>query len=232
MNPLPENAVILHLDASARGARSHTRRLGRYFLDLWLAARPNDQVIYRDVGRNPPPPVSEEWIAAAFTKPEHETPRTKSALAVSDELTDELVRADIIIAGVPMYNFGVPAPMKAYIDNVVRVGRTFGFDPSRQDNPYWPMLTGKRMVLITARGDAGFSPGGHLAHMNHVEPYLKTVFSWMGVDDVATVAVEYDEFGGVSLAQSLASAELSLKWLADSWTAPPAAGAEASQHAA
>ena len=145
--------AILHLDASARSERSQTRRLGRRFVDCWLSFRPQDQLIYRDIGRNAPAPVSEQWIAAAFTKPENRTPELKAALALSDELVAELERADIIVTGVPMYNFGVPSPMKAYIDNVVRVGRTFGFDASRQGGPYWPMLSGKRMVVLSSRGD-------------------------------------------------------------------------------
>lgn len=211
-------AVVLHLDASARGERSHTRRLGRRFVDRWLTFRPQDQLIYRDIGRDTPPPVSEQWIAAAFTKPERRSRELKAALAGSDELVDELERANIIVAGVPMYNFGVPASMKAYVDNVVRVGRTFGFDPSRQGGPYWPMLSGKRMVVLSSRGDHGYDPGGRLAHMNHVEPYLRMVFGWLGVTDFTSIAVEFDEFGGQSMEQSLALTEAKVDHLVDSWT--------------
>ena len=210
--------TILHLDASARGARSHTRHLGRRYVERWLTFRPRDQVIYRDIGRDAPSPVTEQWIAAAFTKPESRTPELKVALAVSDELVDELERADIIVAGVPMYNFGVPAPMKAYIDNVVRVGRTFGFDASRQDGPYWPMLSGKRMVVLSSRGDHGYDRGGRFAHMNYVEPYLRMVFGWMGVSDFTSIAVEFDEFGGESMEQSLARTEEKVDRLVDSLT--------------
>lgn len=142
----------------------------------------------------------------------------RAALAISDELVAELERADIIVAGVPMYNFGVPAPMKAYIDNIVRVGRTFGFDASRQGGPYWPMLTGKRMVVLSSRGDHGYDAGGRLAHMNYLDPYLRTIFGFIGVSDFESIAAEYDEFGGVSVEQSLVRAEAESDRLIESWT--------------
>jgi multimeric flavodoxin WrbA len=104
------------------------------------------------------------------------------ALAESDVLVDELIRADLIIAGVPMYNFNVPAQFKAYIDNVVRVGRTFGFDRSRPGEPYWPILTDKPrpLILISSRGDFGYEDGPN-ALMNHVEPSVRTAFAYIGI---------------------------------------------------
>ena len=128
-------ATLLHLDASARPGRSderpygsHTRRLSARFVERWRAARPCDRVVYRDLGASPPAFVSGKWVHAAFTRPEQREPWMREVLAESDALIDELLAADVIVAGVPMYNFGVPAAFKAYIDNIVRVGRTFGFD--------------------------------------------------------------------------------------------------------
>ena len=130
--------TLLHIDASARSGRSgtdphgsHSRRLTDRFVRQWLAAQPDSEVVYRDVGQQPPAPVSAEWIHAAFTPEAQREPWMHEALRQSDELVDELMRADVIVAGVPMYNFGPPAQFKAYIDNIVRVGRTFGFDRSR-----------------------------------------------------------------------------------------------------
>jgi len=209
-------ATVLHIDASARAGSSadskfgsHTRRLGARFLQRWRAARPYDTVIYRDVGQSPPPPVSGEWIHAAFTPPARREPWMASALAASDELVDELLKADLIVAGVPMYNFGVPAQFKAYIDNVVRVGRTFGFDRSRPGEPYWPLLAGqgRRLVILSSRGDHGYGKGGRIEHMNHVEPSIRTAFAYIGIDQVDSVAVEYDEFADGRLADSIATAE-------------------------
>ncbi|MFE0752675.1 FMN-dependent NADH-azoreductase [Inquilinus sp. NPDC058860] len=199
--------TILHIDSSARLGRSHSRRLSARFVEAWLARRPGDRVIRRDVGLEPPPPVTEAWIAAAFTKPERRTPEMRATLAVSDALVDELERADLIVAGVPMYNFGLPAQMKAWVDNIVRVGRTFGFDRSRPGEPYWPMLSGKRLVTLGARGDWGYGPGERLAGLNHAEPHLHTVFRYMGITDAVSIAAEYDEFADERIRQSLQAAE-------------------------
>lgn len=208
--------TLLHIDASARPSSSkthahgsHSRRLTERFVAQWRAQRPGDPVLYRDLGQSPPKPVTGAWIQAAFTKPEQREVWMNEVLHESDQLVDELLRADIIIAGVPMYNFGVPAQFKAYIDNIVRVGRTFGFDRNRPGDPYWPLLSGmnKRLVILTSRGDHGYDPGGRIAHMNHVEPAIRTAFGYIGITRVEAIAVECDEFGGDRLRQSVAAAE-------------------------
>lgn len=201
------STTLLQLDSSARLEGSHTRRLTRRFVECWLARRPGDAVIHRDVGLEPPPPVTADWIAAAFTRPERRTEAMRAALATSDALVGEVLRAELIVAGVPMYNFGLPAPTKAWVDNIVRVGVTFGFDRHRPDDPYWPMLNGKRLVILSARGDYGYDAPGRMAHTNHVEPHLGMVMGFLGITTVATVAVEYDEFADERVARSLAEAE-------------------------
>ncbi|MGH6866858.1 MAG: FMN-dependent NADH-azoreductase [Methyloceanibacter sp.] len=160
--------TLLHIDASAR-ENSHTRRLGRLFIERWKALRPEDLIVARHVGQAPPSPVTKSWIASAFTKPERRTPGMRMALAESDALIEELERAEVIVADVPMYNFGIPSAMKAYIDNIVRVGRTFGFDRSKPGDPYWPMLSGKRLVILSARGDYGYAAGERMGHLNYVD---------------------------------------------------------------
>ncbi|MCC5810175.1 MAG: NAD(P)H-dependent oxidoreductase [Ectothiorhodospiraceae bacterium] len=222
--------TLLHLDASARPGRSgvdphgsHSRRLSTHFVEQWRQARPGDRILYRDVGQHPPRPVTGDWIHAAFTKPDAREPWMRDALAESDTLVDELLEADLIVAGVPMYNFGVPAGFKAYIDNIVRVGRTFGFDRARQGLPYWPMLTDmhKRLVILGSRGDYGYEPGERIAHANHVEPHIRTVFGYLGIEDVHSIAVEYDEFGDERLQASLARAERGIEALVRALAASP-----------
>jgi FMN-dependent NADH-azoreductase len=214
--------TLLHIDASARAGRSdrqphgsHTRRLGARFVERWQAARPHDRVVYRDVGRDPPPPVTGAWIHAAFTPPTRREPWMRQILAASDALVDELIGADLIVAAVPMYNFGVPAAFKAWIDQVVRVGRTFGFDRSREGAPYWPLLADRprRLVILSSRGDHGYAD--RLRAMNHVEDAIRTAFGYIGITDAHSVAAEYDEFGGEALARSLAAAEAETDRLAD-----------------
>ena len=137
-------------------------------------------------------------------------------LRQSDELVDELMRADVIVAGVPMYNFGPPAQFKAYIDNIVRVGRTFGFDRSRAGDPYWPLLadSGKRLIILSSRGDYGYDAGGRVSERNHVEPAVRSAFGYIGITDSHSIAVEYDEFADERLAESIRQAEAAVDELA------------------
>ncbi|OUM02932.1 FMN-dependent NADH-azoreductase [Variovorax sp. JS1663] len=221
--------TLLHIDASARPGRSgidphgsHTRRLSARFVERWRAVRPGDRIDHLDVGRKPPSPVSGEWVHAAFTPAAARAPWMHETLAESDRLVDQLIAADLIVVGLPMYNFGVPAQFKAYIDNIVRVGRTFGFDRARGERPYWPMLAdaGKRLVLLSARGDFGYGKGQRIAHLNHVEASVRSVFGYIGITEVHEFAVEYDEFGDERLAHSLAQAELGVDRLVDALAAP------------
>lgn len=215
--------TLLHIDASARSGSSadtphgsHTRRLSQRFVQAWRTHRPDTQVLRRDVGEQPPAPVNARWIHAAFTTPQQREPWMHDVLAHSDQLVDELLAANIIVAGVPMYNFGPPAQFKAWIDNIVRVGRTFGFDRNRSGEPYWPLLadSGKRLVLLSSRGDYGYSAGERIAHMNHVESSVRTAFAYIGITDVHTVAAEFDEFGGERQRASLHHAEMAVDQLA------------------
>ncbi|MFC3551683.1 FMN-dependent NADH-azoreductase [Lysobacter cavernae] len=207
---------LLHIDSSARPGRSgehahgsHTRRLSARFLRRWQAQRPLDAVVYRDLALQPPAAVTGQWVHAAFTAPARREPWMQAALMQSDTLIDELIAADLIVIGAPMYNFGMPSTLKAWIDNVVRVGRTFGFDRERLGEPYWPLLAdqGKRLVLLSSRGDYGYNPGERLAAMNHVEAGVMTPLRYLGIDATDRIAIEYDEFGDERLQASIAAAE-------------------------
>jgi FMN-dependent NADH-azoreductase len=220
--------TLLHIDASARPGRSgidphgsHTRRLSARFVERWHAARPVDRIDYLDVGQAPPAHVTGPWVHAAFTPAAAREPWMHEVLAESDRLVDQLVAADLIVVGLPMYNFGVPAQFKAYIDNIVRVGRTFGFDRARGEVPYWPLLAdaGKRLVLLGSRGDFGYGEGQRIAHLNHTEASVRSAFGYIGIREVHEVAVEYDEFGGEQLAQSLGEADLAVDRLVDTLSA-------------
>ncbi len=216
--------TILQIDSSARHGSSkderygsHTRRLTRHFVRHWLNASPDTRIIYRDIGSQPPGFVTSQWIHAAFTPEAAREPWMHSVLAESDDLVDELISADIIVLGLPMYNFGMPAQAKAYIDNIVRVGRTFGFDRSRGAVPYWPMLAemNKTVVTLGSSGDTGYQADGALAHMNHVEPAVLTALGYIGITRHFGANVEYDEFGGERLQASLRNAEVEAERIAD-----------------
>lgn len=206
-------ATLLHLDSSARGGiagiqqhGSHSRYLSDLFVKQWLRENPQDRVIYRDVGLNPPPHIDQAWIEAAYTPSAQQTAATQAVLQYSDQLIDELLMADVIVLGFPMYNFGVPSALKAYIDNVVRIGRTFDFDAAL-DNPYIPLLSAHtHLVTLSARGGSGFDAGGEYAFMNFAEPHLHTAFGFLGIQQFHQLAIEYQETGGEVLQQSIAKA--------------------------
>lgn len=188
-------ATILHINASARKSRSISRSLGTEFRNQWLAENKEDKFIYRDVVCTPPEFISEGWIAAAFTPENDRTKEQISLLAQSDLFIDELSAANIIVISTPMYNYGMPAALKAWVDQVVRVDRTFSFDLNRGDFPLEPVLSGKALVLLTSCGEFGFGKGETREEMNHLAPHLQTISKYLGVDETHEIRVEYQEFG-------------------------------------
>ncbi len=188
-------ATLLHIDASARKSRSITRSLGAEFKNQWISKNTEDEFIYRDVGSTPPDFICESWIAAAFTPDDERTEEQTSLLSQSDLFIDELSKASVIVISTPMYNYGMPAALKAWVDQVIRVNKTFSFDLSRGDYPLEPILSGKTLVLLTSCGEFGFGNGGVRQKMNHLGPHLETISKYLGVDETYEIRVEYQEFG-------------------------------------
>ena len=206
---------ILHLDASARPGLagkdehgSHSRHLSHRFVSQWQLGRAQDRVTYRDIGQNPPSIITHDWIAASFTPAERREPWMTQTLAESEQLVDELVAADVLVIGAPLYNFGMPAALKAWIDQIVRPGRTVAVDDSNPTDPYVPLLADRprHAVILSARGGIGFGPGGEMAHMNHLEPNLVTALGFIGITRIHPIAIEGQEIGGEVLAASVAEA--------------------------
>ncbi|MGQ9426393.1 FMN-dependent NADH-azoreductase [Gilvimarinus sp. F26214L] len=217
--------TLLQLDASARpgraGTHSHgslTRRLTHRFVQGWKSNCLGDEVIYRDLGATPPSHIDGAWIEAAFAGPEQWEPRMAAVLAESDRLIEEVLAADVLLIGAPLYNFGMPAALKTWIDQIVRVGKTVDFDPSKLDDPFTPLLTDRERhaVILSSRGGQGLEPGGELAHMNHLEPHVKTALGFIGIEQFHCVAIECQEFGGELLAASIANAESQVDRLVNS----------------
>ncbi|MBF2047018.1 MAG: FMN-dependent NADH-azoreductase [Elainella sp. C42_A2020_010] len=206
-------AHLLHIDSSPRDQRSRSRQFTREFVEAWKRTHPADTVTYRDIGRNPVPHITESWIAAAYTPPAQRTLDLQNAIHISDQLVDELLAADIYVIGVPMYNYSIPSMLKAYIDQIVRIGRTFEFTPENAENPYKPLVLGKQMFIITARGASGYGTGGQYEMLNYQDPYLRTVFGFIGITDITFVHVENDESGGTGLAESMAHARIQIAQL-------------------
>lgn len=202
--------TILHLETSVRkfdkSKSSHnsiSRTLADSFREQWKNKIPSTKFIYRDLGENPPDFISEAWIAAVFTPDERRTPEQNALLSVSDELIDEVTKADVILLSTPMYNYGMPAALKAWFDQVIRVNKTFTFDLSRGDFPLQPVLSGKTMVLIASCGEFGFHAGGIREKMNHLGPHIEVASQYLGIDKFYEIRSEYQEFGDQRHIESL-----------------------------
>jgi FMN-dependent NADH-azoreductase len=193
---------ILHIDSSPRGERSISRTLTREFISAWKQIHPGDTVTYRDIGRYPVPPIDESWIAASFSPPDQITPELAIALNISNELIDELLAAELYVFGIPMYNYSIPANFKAYIDQVVRVRRTFAVSP----NGYEGLLKDKKIVVITTRGGS-YSSGS----LDFQEPYLRAVFELIGITDMTFIHAENLSGEAEVRQQSLAAARAEIQ---------------------
>ncbi len=205
--------TILHLDSSARRMdnpvaeyNSISKTLAGKFIQQWQSQRPNDPVIYRDLGQTPPDFVSQDWIAAVFTDEENRIDAQKRLLALSDTLIDELNKADIILMSTPMYNYGMPAALKAWFDQVIRIHKTFTFDLDRGDFPLEPIMSGKTLVLVSSSGEFGFEAGGIREAMNHLGPHIEVLGKYLGVEHFHEIRAEYQEFADHRHEQSVRKA--------------------------
>lgn len=205
-------STILVITASPRGERSVSRALTTVFAQLWAQQHPEDTILLRDIGHQPVPHVTEPWVVGAFAPSDAQTPESKAAIAVSNQLVDEFLSADRYILGVPMYNFNIPSTFKAYIDQIVRAGRTFGVGP----NGYEGLVKDKKALFITCSGGA-YTPGTPMASYNFHEPYLRVIFGFIGVTDVQFVAADSMNQGESTAKQSREKAESALKELATTW---------------
>ncbi|UYG00856.1 MULTISPECIES: FMN-dependent NADH-azoreductase [unclassified Halomonas] len=205
--------TLLHLDASVRTVSnpvpSHdsiSKKIARAFIDAWQSVAPGDEIIHRDVGVAPPAFIDQAWIGAVFTPEASRSEEQHRHLALSDQMIDELTRSDIVVLSSPMYNYGMPAPLKAWFDQVIRINKTFSFDLARGDAPLAPILSGKTLVLLTSSGEFGFGKGGVREHMNHLGPHIKTLSHYLGVETFHEIGAEYQEFNDERHRQSLARA--------------------------
>ena len=173
---------LLHVDSSPLYGRSVSRQLTDAFVAQWKSSHPNGTVVARDLNATSIPPVTAEWVGAAYTPEEARAPQQKELLALSDTLLAELEQADEYVFGVPMHNFGVPSVLKLWIDQIARVGRTYSY----ADGVAKGLLTGKKATFIIATGGV-YDAQTQMASFNFVEPYLRSVFGFMGVTNVTVV---------------------------------------------
>jgi FMN-dependent NADH-azoreductase len=184
-------------------------------MQAWQGANPQSRSTRREVGRTVLPAVNEAFIAAAFYPEPQARPLTMQAdLALSDALVAELQAHDRLVISAPMHNFGVPSGVKAWVDQIVRIGVTFNHSLDNGVSQYEPLVSGKKALIVTSRGDFGFGPGGQLEAMNHADTWLRAVLGFIGINDVTVIAAEGEESAEHSFARSYAEAEQRLLALA------------------
>jgi FMN-dependent NADH-azoreductase len=207
-------AHILHIDSSSRGDRSISRTLGGEFIQAWKEAHPGDTVTYRDLGHHPLPFVSEAWIAASFSAPSEHTPEMAAAIQLSNDLVDEFLAADRYVFGVPMNNFTIPAVFKAYLDQVIRMGRTFTVTP---EGGFQGLVEpGKKMLIVSPRSGT-YDPGTPTAVFDFHTPYINAIFNFIGISDITFVKVEGLAFGDEYREKTMTSARETLKSAVATW---------------
>ena len=206
-------AHILHIDSSPRSERSHSRQLSKDFITVWKTAHPSDTVTYLDLGYYPVPHVDELWVAAAFTLPSARTPELEQAIKLSDSLVDEFLAADRYVFGIPMYNFSIPSTFKAYIDQIVRVNRTFSLD----EQGYQGLVNGNKKMLIIMTSSGSYKPGSPTGDYNFHEPYLRTIFSFIGITDITFICADSLGLSNEARKQSLAFARTAIQEAVANW---------------
>ncbi len=184
---------ILHIDASARNSGSTTRQLTRQLVTHLVEQGYGSAVTHRDFALTPPALLTESWVGANFTEDAERTDEQRAVLASSDELIAELEAADTIVIGVPVYNFAVPAALKAWIDQIARARRTFRYTETGPEG----LLKGKKAYLVVASGgvpvdsDYDFATG-----------YLRHVLGFVGITDVTVIAADQQMMDGEAITKA------------------------------
>lgn len=179
---------LLAIQVSPRFDTSTSRKLTALFIEQWQAKHPGGRVVVRDLAKDQPPYVDLPWIGGAFSPPEQHSPESVAAIATSNELVAELKAADHLVIGTPMYNFSIPAVLKAWVDHVVRVGVTVS-------SGNVGLLTGKKATVILATG-GDFSLGTPIEGYNLASGYLRQVLGWIGITDVEIILANRARAGG------------------------------------
>jgi FMN-dependent NADH-azoreductase len=193
---------ILQINSSARTVGSHSTRLANDIVQRLQAANPKASLTLRDLGRTPHPALDEATLQALFTPADQRQPAHHARVAQDDALIAEVQAADVLVLGVPMYNFGVPAALKNWIDAIARTGVTFKYT----DKGPVGLLQGKKVYVALARGGLYRDTPADTQ-----VPYLKTVLGFLGMTDIQFVYAEGLAMGPDAEQKALASAEAQIE---------------------
>jgi FMN-dependent NADH-azoreductase len=170
---------LLVIETSPRGNASVSRNMTRRYLAEWQALNPNGKIIRRDLAERPLPHVTMPWLAAYFTPSDAQTAEMKAQLGLSDTLVRELLDCDELVIATPVYNYNIPAALKAWVDHIVRKGLTLGFDGSG-------LVTGKKATLLIASGGE-YGESSPIRDRDIATQYLTMILNVLGIEDIKVV---------------------------------------------
>ncbi len=176
---------LLRIDVSPRGDYSISRKLADAVVAAWQQKNPGGEVVTRDISKGLPI-VDLPWIAGAYTTPDQHTPEHKAALKLSDDLIAELLSSSEILIATPMWNFTLPAALTSYMDQVIRIGKTFSAS-------YEGLAAGRPASILVASG-SNYAPGAHMEKMNQFDAPIRQMLGFIGISDVAIYGA-YDTNG-------------------------------------
>jgi FMN-dependent NADH-azoreductase len=198
--------TLLQINASINNGNGESSRLSKQFVDAFRGRHPDAKIVVRDVASTEPVPhLDAERFGAFIAKPEERSAEQRAVVTYSDELIGELEQADVIVLGLPMYNFGVPSQLKAYFDHIARVGVTFKYT----DKGPVGLLTGKKAYVFAARG--GQYAGTPLDTQSS---YVRDFLRFLGIADVQFVYAEGLHISPQSKEAGLARAAAEIERLA------------------
>lgn len=196
---------LLQINASLFSANGQSSRLADQFVAAWRASNPAGQVTVRDLAQNPVPHLDAERFQAFITKPDERSAAQRALADLSDNLVEEVKAADVVVLGVPMYNFGVPSTLKAYFDHIARAGVTFRYTANGPEG----LLKGKKAYVFAARG--GLYAG---TPKDSQTGYIRDFLGFLGIADVEFVYAEGLSMGEPAKEAALAGAKQRLEELA------------------
>lgn len=175
--------TLLRIDSSVRIEGSYSRGIADHFEYLWKHINPDGTIVYRDLAKQQLPHLNNATIQGFYSTPGQSV--NAAATALSDELIDELLTADEIMISSPLYNFNIPSSLKAYIDQVTRINRTFKI---AEDGAYSGLLSGKKAYLFSAKG--GVYKNTDYEQMDIQDHYLKTILNFLGIEEIELFSLE------------------------------------------
>jgi len=183
---------ILIIESSPRGDQSASRHLTRKLTERLCELHPEAKLLVRDLAKDPPPHLDYRTVKAIFTRDQTEAESLQEALRLSDEVTAEVLSSDLLVIAAPMWNFGLPSSLKAWIDHIVRPGKTFRYTAGGAEG----LAREKKAILVLASG--GVFTQGPWKPWDTEEPYLRLILSFIGITDVQTVRAQGINIPGLS----------------------------------